>query len=143
VESIFHLPFTDFDTTNKRSTHVGHPLLGLRLRGIFRPRGKLKHRCILADRNVRQQQRVAIREFERIVMRVFLFLIDLPEYGRVIADFPSFPTPEIPMRNRESFRKGDLRPRQDTNRDAGRFWCRESASPSPKIPRNKPVRYFG
>jgi hypothetical protein len=47
-------------------------------------RGQLKHRCRLTFTQDRQQLDPSIREFERIVMRGWLVLVDLPKDSRPV-----------------------------------------------------------
>jgi hypothetical protein len=53
-------------------------------------RRKLEHRCYLALQQVSQQHHPAIREFQRIVMRVQVVLIDLSKDGCRVIDATRF-----------------------------------------------------
>ena len=59
------------------SANVDDARLGRRLGWRFRLCRKLKHRCLLTLMQVRQENKRAIRKFERIVMNLWYVLVDL------------------------------------------------------------------
>jgi hypothetical protein len=58
---------------------VDRPLLCYRLGGSLWLSGQLKNRGLLTLTKERQQQDLAVRKFERIVMGHCLFFVDLPK----------------------------------------------------------------
>jgi hypothetical protein len=65
---------------------VRDPFLGLRLgrsSGLCR---KLKHYCFLTFEQVSEEHELPVRQFQCIMMRVRVVLVDLPEDGRSVID---------------------------------------------------------
>ena len=74
-----------------KSTDVRNPL-GFYLGHRARLRRKLEHRCFLTFNQVGQQHHLAVRKFQRIVMRSRVVLVDLPKDGRRVIEGTRFPT---------------------------------------------------
>jgi hypothetical protein len=64
------------------SANVDDARLGRRPGWRFRLCRKLKHRCLLTLMQVRQENKRAIRKFERIVMNLWYVLVDLSKDRR-------------------------------------------------------------
>ena len=69
-----------------KSTDVSNPFLGFYFRRCNRLRRKLEHRCFLTLQQVSQQHHLPVWKFQRIMMRVWVVLVDLPKDGRRVID---------------------------------------------------------
>ena len=74
------------------STDVSNPFLGFYFSRGDGLRRKLEHRCFLTFKQVGQQHDLALRKFQRIVMRSRVVLVDLPKDGCRVIEDTRFPT---------------------------------------------------
>src|ERR1700730_12548209 len=74
------------------SPDVWNPFLDFYFSRGNRLRRKLEHRCFLTFNQVGQQHHLAVRKFQRIVMRSRVVLVDLPKDGRRVIEDTRFPT---------------------------------------------------
>src|ERR1700722_19032299 len=91
-----------------RISRRDRPLLCYRLGGSLWLSGQLQNRGLLTLTKERQQQDLAVRKFERIVMGHCLFFVDLPKDRCSVVEqiFPPAQWTDMPGRNFAS--KGQL-----------------------------------
>jgi len=110
------------------SADVRDPFLGLRLgcgSGLCR---KLEHCCFLTFKYVGQQHGLPVWKFQRIMMRMRVVLVDLPEDGRRVIDCTRFPAERAARPTTYFPGKGKLRSRKNTNCCVGIFRRSEPTS---------------
>jgi hypothetical protein len=73
------------------STDVRNPFLGFYFNHDNGLRRKLEHRCFLTFPQISQQHHLPIGKLQRIMMSVWIFLVDLPEDGCRVIDYVRFP----------------------------------------------------
>ena len=74
-----------------RINRRGNPFLGF-VSGCNRLRWKLEHRRFLTLQQVIQQHHLPVGKFQRIMMGVWVVLVDLPKDGCRVIDYTRFPT---------------------------------------------------
>src|SRR5262249_57459221 len=95
---------------------VGDALLGLRLGCSLRLRGKLQHGCLLTLDEFGQQDGLAIRKFERVMVHSRLVPVDLPKDRRLVGHSARAQAKESGPRACDLPRKRDLRSRREPHR---------------------------
>ena len=75
----------------EQSARVGCPLLSRSFNGGLWLRRQLKNRRLLPLAQARQEYDLTVRKFERIVMRRYFFLVDLPKDRRLVTDYSFVP----------------------------------------------------
>src|SRR6185437_1030207 len=111
------------------SADVDHPLLGYRLGGSLWLSGQLQNRGLLTLTKESQQQDLAVRKFESIVMGHCLFFVDLPKDRCSVVEHILPPAQWTDRRGRNFASKGQLGSRENADGDAGVFRCREPSRP--------------
>src|SRR5258708_19142409 len=129
--------------TSRGSTHIGDTLLGFRFGRRLGPRGELKHRRLLANRDGCQKHQVAVGKLERVVMDIQDLLVDLPENRGVVANRLAPPAQEVAMSHRKSLRESDFRAGQQADRYARNSDVRKATSPGAEIARNELIANRG
>jgi hypothetical protein len=103
---------------------------------------KLQHGRFLALAKLGQEDDLAVREFQRIVMDVRRLLVDLAEDRRVVFDVLDAAAEEARRFDRNLFRESDLRSRQQTHCRGAFFRRREAPCSGAEIPSGELVAYF-
>ena len=126
-----------------KSTDVSNPFLGFDFRRCNRLHRKLKHRRFLPFEQVGQQYHLAVRKFQRIVMRSRVVLVDLPKDGRRVIEGTRFPTEQAVRPTTNGFGKGKLCPRKNANRCIAIFGCSKPNCTGIEVPRFQFLANFG
>src|SRR5215475_2683693 len=105
----------------RMSADVHDARLGLCLSWRLRLCRKLKHRCLLTLMQVRQENKRAIRKFERVMMHLWYVLVDLSKDRRSGAYCS--PAKETGRRTYHLRGKGELRSGKDADRRCGILRC--------------------
>src|SRR5271155_3754900 len=121
----------------ERSAYVSHAPLARRLKGSLWLGRQLKHCCPLTLAQACQEYGLAVRKFQRIVMSERLVLVDLPEDRRLVTDRSRAPTEHCGRYARDLFGKRQLRSRENADRHARIFRCREPSRACAKVARRK------
>ena len=125
------------------STDVRNPFLGLRLGRGRRLHRKLEHRCFLTFKQVGQQYHLALRKFQRIVMRSRVVLVDLPKDRGGVIEGTRFPTEQAVRPTTYGFGKRKLCSRKNANRCIAIFRRSKPNCTGIEVPRFQFLANFG
>src|SRR5262249_44397306 len=118
---------------------VSDALLSLRLGCSRRLRGKLQHGCLLTLDEFRQQDRLPIRKFERVMVHPRLVLVDLPKDRRLVGHRARAQAKESGRRAYDLPGKRELRSRKNAHRRGGVFLGGKSTRAGTKVARRELV----
>jgi hypothetical protein len=106
-------------------------------------RRKLEHRCFLTFKQVGQQHHLALRKFQRIVMRSRVVLVDLPKDGCRVIEDTRFPTEQAVWPTTYGFGKRKLCSRENANRCIAIFRRSKPNCTGIEVPRFQFLANFG
>jgi hypothetical protein len=127
-----------------KSTDVSNPYLGFDFgRGNWLGR-KLEHRYFLTFKQVGQQHHLAVRKFQRIVMRSRVVLVDLPKDGGRVIEGTRFPAEQAAVRpTTYGFGKRKFCSRKNANRCIAIFRRSKPNCTGIELPRFQFLANFG